>query len=260
MGRGDGTDAYTGGSPAEQPEHDATVADFRLDTFEITVGRFRRFVDAFDGTPPPAGAGAHPLIAKSGWRAEWNASLPKSRADLVANLKCGEAEYQTWTDAPGAKEGYAINCISWFEAAAFCAWDGGRLPTEAEWEYAAAGGSDNRLYPWGIATVSEDLANAGYSHDFFAVGSQTAGNGRWDHRDLAGGVWEWNLDVYFYDWYAYAGDCTNCAVLDGGSFRVFRGGSWGNGLDDGLLRAATRNGDKPASRSVLVGARCARTP
>ena len=96
MGRGDLTDDAAGDGD-EQPEHDATVAAFVLDRFEVTVGRFRRFVAAFDGTPPVANAGAHPLIEGSGWRPEWDASLPSDRPTLVASLKC-DPSLRTWTD------------------------------------------------------------------------------------------------------------------------------------------------------------------
>jgi formylglycine-generating enzyme required for sulfatase activity len=70
MGRStNGTDAYPGGNANELPEHMATVATFAFDSFEVTVGRFRRFVSVYDATPPAAGVGAHPLIANSGWQA-----------------------------------------------------------------------------------------------------------------------------------------------------------------------------------------------
>ena len=266
MGRGGGTDAYGGGS-SETPEHSATVASFKLDTFEITVGRFRKFVAQFNGTPPAVGAGAHPLIVNSGWQAGWNASLAASQAALVANLKCS-APYQTWTDAPGANEGYAINCVSWYEAAAFCAWDGGRMPTEAEWEYAAAGGSDNRLYPWASGAAPDNtLAVFNCKHDGMAgcsfadlapVGSTPAGNGKWGQRDLAGGMWEWNLDYYDQTWYSGGGAaCSNCANLNANPYRLFRGGDWFNGAS--FLRAACRSLNSPSDRYDFIGARCSRS-
>ena len=263
MGRSSGgTDAYAGGSNDEQPEHDVTVASFGLETLEVTVGRFRTFVAAFDGTPPAPGAGAHPLIPGSGWRAEWNDSLPASKDELIQNLHCTGAS-DTWTDDAASNETMAINCVSWFEAFAFCEWDGGRLPTEAEWEYAAAGGSQNLLYPWGIDAPSVSEPRANYldsdGSPFVAVGSHLPGDGAWGQRDLAGGMLEWALDWYNAAWYVGGGSvCTNCANLNDGGGRVLRGGSWSNGVDS--LRAAARLSVDPSSRDINVGFRCARSP
>jgi formylglycine-generating enzyme required for sulfatase activity len=266
MGRSlNGSDAFANGASDELPEHTVTVSSFALDTFEVTVGRFRAFVASFDGTPPAAGAGAHPLIAGSGWQASWNANLESSQAALINQLKC-HASVETWTDTPGgASEREAINCVSWYEAFAFCAWDGARLPTEAEWEYAAAGGSDNRLYPWGSADPSlaanAALANDAYSENspLYSVGSHPSGDGKWGHRDLAGGVWEWNLDSYDAGWYAGAGaTCADCANLAPGPTRVLRGGSWWFWAT--YLRAAVRGEVDPTTRSANLGFRCARVP
>jgi formylglycine-generating enzyme len=136
--------SYNRSNDARYP---ATVSSFRLDRFEV-VGRFRKFVAAYPGSKPKAGDGAHPLIAGSGWDAAWDANLPADKPTLVALSKC-DSSFQTWTDAPGANENLPMNCMSWYEALSFCAWDGGRLPTEAEWNDAAAGGSEQRVCPWG---------------------------------------------------------------------------------------------------------------
>src|SRR5205823_5811149 len=103
----------------------AKVSDFRLDKYEITVGRFRNFVAAGEGTrakPPAAGAGAHPNIANSGWDASWNAALPADTAALLVELKCGFAPFPTtWTDAPALNESRPVSCLSYATAFAFCA-------------------------------------------------------------------------------------------------------------------------------------------
>jgi formylglycine-generating enzyme required for sulfatase activity len=125
----------------------ATVSDFVLDRYEITVGRFRAFVTAGRGTraePPLDGVGAHANIAASGWQAAWSGRLAVDTPALIAAVKCN-ATYQTWTDTPGGNEHRPMNCITWYEAMAFCAWDGGYLPTEAEWNCAATGGAVDAL-------------------------------------------------------------------------------------------------------------------
>ena len=95
MGRSEaGSDAYSGGYPREQPEHDATVSAFSLDKYEVTVGRFRRFLNAYEG-PPTFDQGGHPAIPLSGWRTDWNVDMPADKAELAASLQCDE--FATWT-------------------------------------------------------------------------------------------------------------------------------------------------------------------
>jgi formylglycine-generating enzyme required for sulfatase activity len=233
-----------------------------LNTFEVTVGRFRKFVEAYDGSTPPQGAGAHPLIAGSGWQSAWNVLLPASKVDLIAALKCDSYD-QTWTDAPGLNERYAINCVDWYQAAMFCAWDGGRLPTEAEWEYASAGGDSNRLFPWGSEAPGpgKDFANQWYSDGipFVNVGAHPLGAGRWGHQDLGGGMFEWVLDWFDGAWYSVGGNtCVNCANLTPSSSRSQRGGAFY--YDEYYMRSAYRGDDYPTDLNHVNGLRCARSP
>jgi formylglycine-generating enzyme required for sulfatase activity len=234
------------------------VNAFVLDKYQVTVARFRRFVAVYDGWRgignPAAGAGAHPLIANSGWQTSWNASLPASAEALVDTISC-DATYQTWTDAPSSKEEFPINCMPWLPAFAFCVWDGMRLATEAERESAGAGGSEGRLYPWGSGAPNSSLGiydNA----PIVAVGSKPYGAGRWGHLDLAGPLFDWVIDYYA----PYPSTCNNCAAVStsSGGTRVLRG----TGFNDSAnwLRAASRNSTSTTNNHYTLGIRCARSP
>jgi sulfatase modifying factor 1 len=266
--------SYDVGTDNAHPDmsYPAMVSDFRLDTYEVTVGRFRQFANAGMATqtsPPPAGAGARPLngmTSQGGWDASWNASLSADTAALLAALSC-ESTYDSWTDAPGANEALPMNCITWFEAFAFCVWDGGFLPTEAEWNYAATGGSEQRAYPWSQATSL--VIDCSYANHYEAamfcvspvgavnrVGSESPkGDGRYGQADLAGNVEEWTLDWYLNP---YSNPCNDCADLTPSGIRGMRGGDFFN--DDLMVRAASRNGGAPDSRYDVNGVRCARSP
>jgi formylglycine-generating enzyme required for sulfatase activity len=246
----------------------ATVSDFRLDAYEITVGRFRKFLAAYSQSMIVAGAGKNPNNPSDpGWDTAWNASLPSTAAALQTAVACNSMA-QTWTMSAGANENKPMNCIDWYEANAFCVWDGGRLPTEAEWNYAAAGGTEQRVYPWGatVPGANADLAVYGCYYNgtgpgmctgvtnIAPVGSESAG--KYGQADLAGNVREWTLDSHRTP-YSLTG-CTNCADTAAAKARVVRGG--GFGLDASYLFSSYRDGYDPTYRNYNVGSRCARTP
>lgn len=255
----------------------ATVSNFRLDKYEVTVGRFRAFVAANQGTqasPPAVGAGAHPNLPGSGWEASWNVNLTVSTAALALALKC-DSMFQTWTDAPGDNENRPLNCITWFEAMAFCTWDGGYLPTEAEWNYAATGGSEQRVYPWSspASSVSFDASRASYAvfdhsgfeclgdgnpgcavTDLIEVGTKPAGDARWGQSDMAGNVDELVLDEYAG---MYATPCSDCAAIVPGGHPMIRGGNF-HIIQDPFFRTGWRRDASSSGRSSGIGVRCAR--
>jgi formylglycine-generating enzyme len=252
------------------PSYPATMSDFRLDRFEITVGRFRQFVAGYPGNKPAAGAGAHPLIPGSGWDSTLNdVNLPADQAALKSVVKC--PQFPTWTDMANGNEDLPMNCINWWVAFAFCAWDGGRLPTEAEWNYAAAAGSEQRQYPWGNAAPDATFAvydctgdgsaaqDCAFT-DILKVGSRSPnGDGKWGQADLAGSVYEWNLDWWNLDLKtSYLVPCNDCANLTTTQFGVIRGGGWFWGVLD--LASSFRNADGHGVNDRVLGARCARNP
>ena len=265
--------AADGGPAAEA--HPATVSGFRLDKYLVTVGRFRQFVAAWGvGWYPRGGSGKHAYLNEGqglavapnvdagqgyepGWLAPWDNTTCIDPTD--GNLVCN-ASNATWTPSPAGQENLPINCVSWFEAYAFCIWDGGFLPSEAEWAFAAAGGSQQREYPWGAGSPDASNPYAIYADEFSGnptgiapVGSASAGAGRWGQLDMAGEVWEWNLDRFA----SYADPCADCANLISSPYAVLRGGSF---VDDATYLLSAYRLSSPSGRDVSVGFRCARSP
>jgi formylglycine-generating enzyme required for sulfatase activity len=273
MGRSevrDANDYYPDGNGNEIPEHDATVSAFALDKYEVTVGRFRKFVSDYNtwrkAGNPVTDAGANPNVTEpTGWGHGWSTStkdLPADSPALIAALKC-DAINQTWTDEAGNNDLFPINCVNWYMAFAFCIWDGGRLPTEAEWEYAAAGGAQNRRYPWGPEAPWGKRANysASGNSPFVSVGSNGAsGAGFYGHQDLAGSMWEWVFDAYSESYYGTTSSpsiCSNCANTATFATRIIRGGGWGDVTS--VLRTANRIYGA-SGYEIFYGFRCARSP
>jgi len=171
-------------------------------------------------------------------------------AECVKAGDCTE-EGTTEYDACNAGKGrgrHPMNCVDWKQASSFCKAQGKRLPSEAEWEWAARSGDAARKFPWGDDAPNEPEYRACWSggtegtrEGTCSVGSFPRGNGRYGHKDLSGNVWEWTSSEF---------DAESPS-------RVVRGGGWVDN-EASWLSASTRNGDAPSDRDDSIGFRCAR--
>jgi formylglycine-generating enzyme required for sulfatase activity len=251
-------DAFAEGQADELPVHEVCVSAFQMDLREVTNAEYAQCV----------GAGA--CVAPT-----WTRSL--TRPDIAEPPTPGYYGNPAYDDHP-------VIFVDWYDAVAYCEWRGGRLPTEAEWEYAVRGGlpeppdEDYKRYPWGD-TIDCDDADAerghsswacwdhnGLENDTHAVGSYAA-NG-YGLYDVAGNVWEWVSDWYGAGYYQYCVD--NVIVNDPegpatGTKTVVRGGSFNNYWAE--ARVANRSSLAPADTGwawwlnplISVGFRCARS-
>jgi sulfatase modifying factor 1 len=216
------TEALPGGTfnRRNDPTYPATVSPFKLDRFEVTIGRFRRFVAAYPGSRPAVGAGENPHAPGTGWQAQWDLYLPPDVSLLRSKLTCKDSLFQDpakvlWTDEPGENEHAPIGCVSWAIAFAFCAWDGGRLPIEVEWEFALVGGDEQRPFPWGSEKPDATRAVLMFTPDGFRkpVGSVPLGAARWGHLDMNGSRYEFVFDATRERDDEYPLPCENCVTF-----------------------------------------------
>jgi formylglycine-generating enzyme required for sulfatase activity len=236
-------DMGTEGNYIESPVHRVTLSAFEIMQAEVTVAQYSECVSAGQCTVP-------------------NAVNP----------------YCNW-NLPGF-ENHPVNCVNWFQGVNYCAFVGGRLPSEAEWEYAARSAGkpvETKTYPWGdqvpscdYAVMSDSTTGAGCGTDRSSiVCSKPAGHTEQGLCDMGGNVSEWVQDWYHgsYDCDAYPG-AENCgsggqAPMDGsaweeggGTGRCFRGGAFGSPLELSDLRTAARNKGLPAVMTISLGMRC----
>ena len=258
-------------------KYPARVSDFYMDRYEVTVARFRAFLNAPDSLAyvskaPAQGAGANPNLngfGNTGWDSSWNANLRTNAAAYATHFN--QFSTHTWTDTAGGFESWPINYVNWYQAFAFCIWDGGRIPTENEWLYAAEGGTQYRYYPWSNPPTSTAATNCiqdnwggcgpGPQNSLLPPGYTGAtGDSRWGTRNLGGGVSEWLLDIYNGNSNYLYNDCSlgDCADLQsaGPNNRVY----YYNSVNSGLGRSEGRrsyNGADNANDGSF-GIRCVR--
>jgi len=248
----DGNQYCTADSPCP-----ATVGTFSLDIYEVTVNRIRSFVANYSQNMTAEASGKnHKIKTDEGWNKNWNALLPADASALAAVLmSCWES---TYTKDPGANDFLPVGCVSWYLASAFCIWDGGRLPTEVEWNYAASGGED-RYYPWSVPPENPLISNDYAAYNLSApctVGTATKGIARWGQYDMGGNILEWTADA-FADLYVSTDPCIDCANLDPDNrAHVTRGGAYPS--NETQIMNSKRSGATEGTLRTWFGFRCAR--
>jgi formylglycine-generating enzyme len=180
----------------------AEVSTFYLDRFETTLGRFENFLKGYPGNLPAMGAGKNPNDSTDpGWSGSFQIQLDSIFPDAAAARAAIARERAVFMLPNPGDPNEPVTGVGWFAALAFCIFDGGRLPTEAEWNYAASGGSQQRVFPWSVpstsVTVSAAHANIKRGAEpgkLFTVGSLSpTGDSRYGQADMTGNAWEWTL-------------------------------------------------------------------
>jgi formylglycine-generating enzyme required for sulfatase activity len=228
----------------------AQISPFFLDKFEVTVGRMKQFVAAYASIKSnlKEGDGKSDYVdTDTGWHTSYD--MPPDAPALITLLK---SENPTWLDEEENIR-LPINSVTFTVAYAFCIWDGGRLPTEAEWNFAAAGGDEQRTYPWGPPPSTDEHGYFGGIDHLLptSVGLFVKGNGRWGHADLSGNVSEWVLDYHYED---YPQDCKDCLASMWAAMRVIRGVAYTAGAENQYV--GVRTGESVPRGDI--GFRCAR--
>jgi formylglycine-generating enzyme required for sulfatase activity len=219
---------------SEQPQHVVYLDAFWIDRTEVTNAQFAAFLSA-QGNQTEGGVT---------WLDQ------QSESCLI----------EGWSGQFQPKSGYdqhPVVEVTWYGANAYCAWAGKRLPTEAEWEYAARG-PDGDIYPWGNDPPDCDRAtywgqDGGCVRGGTVVGSYPSGASPYGALDMAGNVWEWVADWYQDDYYAQLPG-RNPPGPDSGTYRIVRGGSWSSFA--WRARTAYRYDHLPNDSISLIGFRC----
>ena len=219
------------------PTHPVTLGDFKIDKYEVTVSEYEKCVKLGKCATPPVDLES---MVPNGARCNWGSK----------------------------RKAHPMNCVTWTEASAFCSAKGGRLPTEAEWEFAAKGGKTN-VYPWGNTpdpsckyanyTATAAKPTGGCGDGTAPVGTHPLGQSTFGVMDMAGNVEEWVLDW----WGNFSGmppnnnNPVNADAIT--ARRTIKGGSW-DLTSNGDMHTVRRESMDPGGRQNWLGFRCATGP
>jgi formylglycine-generating enzyme required for sulfatase activity len=229
----------------EFPEHEVTVDTFYMDKFEVSVSQYAAFLNTLETYREAC--------------ANIDCAWPRQIIGYTSYLMEIREEESVTYEAMEGFEDYPVNHVSWYGANSYCQAVGGRLPTEAEWEYAARG-TDGRVYPWGDDPPNWTRAvffSSAYS-DLKPVDALPDGASPFGVFGLAGSMWEWVSEWYGYDYYQNS-PAENPLGPEDGESKVVRGGAWPNNNQADRVRSANRISRDPSFFSPDLGFRCAYT-
>lgn len=213
------------GPPDESPPHKVTLSPFKIDAHEVTRAMYDSCVRRGRCSPAHYDDGACVMWTSSGIR--------KARIPMAAR-----------------SPQFPVVCVSWYQARDYCAHKGGKLPTEAQWEYAALAGGDTR-YAWGNAPPDPGKC-ACASQGRPSRAGRYAPNARGIY-DMTGNVWEWTMDRYDRDNYRFS-EKENPTGPPVGRYRAVRGGGWYSGPNQHRIR--NRQWFVPEKGEISLGFRC----
>ncbi len=246
-----GTDDRSSAYDNERPSHLVQVPAFAVDRFPVTARRFAAFIaDRGYARPELWSRAGRAWLAETGERAPQGWVPDGSGGWLVRRFgHLGPLDPRE-----------PVQHVSYFEAEAFARWSGGRLPTEAEWEKAAAhdpAAQRSRTWPWGEAPPGPEHANLDHAGRGPApVGSFPAGASAYGVEQLLGDVYEWTSSPFAaYPGYATFPYPEYSEVFFGDDYRVLRGASWATA--GWVARSTFRNWDYPRRRQLFAGLRLA---
>ncbi|MBC8553223.1 MAG: SUMF1/EgtB/PvdO family nonheme iron enzyme [Candidatus Brocadiales bacterium] len=221
--------------PEEMPQHAVILDAYYIDRYEVTNAQYWKFMD---------------YIMKTGDHSKCSPSEPINKSHLPGNSFRGyEYKYYNYPD-------YPVTRVDWYDAYAYAAWAGKRLPTEAEWEKAARG-TDGRRFPWGNVWEIK-FCNVGTDGNLpVTVGSFEDGNSVYGCYDMTGSVSEWCEDWYHPEYYLSSPKKNPKGPIKGTGKRIVRGGSM-FAQNVYKLRCAVRMFGEPGDRNKSVGFRCAK--
>lgn len=246
----------------EEPPHQVRLDPYWIDQTEVTFGQYAKCME--DGVCQYSDSEAIQCLNFD------NCDIESDISDLNEYLKPGfnhggiyirvggiNTLMKDLVYIKGSVKNQPVVDVNWDDARIYCEWAGGRLPTEAEWEFASRG-DDGRVFPWGNEKITKDRANfdnrANKEFRTKDVGSYPSGASPFGVLDMTGNVSEWVADFYQRDYYSVS-PVDNPSGPEGSNYRVIRGGSWFEWAD--FSRTTKRFHNGPTNFDVLYGFRCA---